>query len=87
MKRLFTLFFTLSFFSLAPSLHASRDYVANRDNNTVSVVDSATGQTFNTILVGETPTALVLSHDSSTLYICTSTGGLQAYQFGFIKSF
>jgi len=44
-------------------------YVANRDNNTVSIIDPTNKKIKNTIEVGETPTALTIDSSGKWLYI------------------
>ncbi len=44
-------------------------YVANENNNTVSVIDTATNTITATIPVGSIPIALVLTPDSASLYV------------------
>lgn len=46
-------------------------YVANRNNNTISVIDAKTRKIKNTIKVGEKPTSIILSPDNKFLYIGT----------------
>ena len=44
-------------------------YIANRNNNSVAVVDGLTKTIKNTIQVGETPTSLALDPESKWLYV------------------
>lgn len=70
MKRFFARLTVL--LCLSCSIHASTGFVTNQDNDTVSVVDSATGQITATIPVGTSPQALALSSDKSTLYVANT---------------
>ena len=63
---------------------SGRLYVANGNEDSVSVIDTSTDRVVNTLVIkpfreaafGAAPTALALSHDGSTLYV--ACGGLNA---------
>jgi YVTN family beta-propeller protein len=61
---------------LAISPDGSRLYVANNLDNTLSIVDTASGAIVATAAVGSNPYAVVLSHDGRTAYV-SNWGGDQ----------
>ena len=51
-------------------------YVANQGTNTVSVINTLTGQTVRSpIVVGSAPTGVVASPDGAYVYVATRTSG------------
>jgi YVTN family beta-propeller protein len=58
--------------ALAPAVHASRAYVSNEDDGTVTVVDTQRLAAVTTLSVGKRPRGLALSHDGRRLYVALS---------------
>lgn len=53
----------------APQAMARYVYTGNYDNNTVSVIDTATNQVVGSIPVGESPSTLAVTPNGKTLYV------------------
>jgi len=47
-------------------------FVSNEKDNTISIIDGETLEVTDTVEVGERPRGIVLAHDGSVLYMCTS---------------
>ncbi len=58
--------------ALAPAVHASRVYVSNEDEHTVTVLDTERLEAVGTIEVGKRPRGLKLNQDQSRLYVAVS---------------
>ena len=51
---------------------ANSAYVANRDNNNVSVIDLSTRTVVDTVSVGTDPTGVAITPDGSRVYVVNS---------------
>jgi YVTN family beta-propeller protein len=58
--------------ALPSAAHASRAYVSNEDDHTVSVIDVESGQVVGTLPVGKRPRGLKVSPDGTRLYVAVS---------------
>src|SRR5215510_2823499 len=56
------------------ALAQTRGYVTNRDDNTVSVIDTATNTVIATIPVGARPTLLAVTPDAAFAYVANQEG-------------
>lgn len=63
---------SLELATLAGSVQASRLYVSNEKDDSLSVIDMKTLQVVDTIKVGQRPRGITFNKDFSRLYICAS---------------